>query len=50
MTVRPRSAPRDAVEQEDGDADAALIGADKIARAAAQWQILLADSMHQNIL
>jgi hypothetical protein len=37
MTMRPRSAPRRAVEQKDRDANVALIGADEIVRAAA-WR------------
>jgi hypothetical protein len=46
MPVRFGTAARLPIKKECGDAHIALIRTDEIVRAAALWQILLADSVH----
>src|SRR5690606_28511589 len=46
MAVRPRAAAGEPVEEEDGNADVAVVGADEVVRAADERQVGLLDSIH----
>src|SRR5947208_16163063 len=45
MAMRPGPPPRERAEQEHGDIHA-VIGSDKVMRAALEWQVLLTDTAH----
>ena len=45
MAMRPGPPPRERAEQEHGDIHA-VIGSDKVMRAALEWQVLLTDTVH----
>src|SRR5690606_28895322 len=46
MAVRPRARAGEPVEEEDGDADVAVLGADEVVRAAAERQVIHLESVH----
>jgi|SRR5689334_2613189 len=46
MTVGPWTAAGSAVEQKDGDAHIAVVGANEVVRAATMREILLSNSVH----
>ncbi len=45
MTMGPRTTARERAEEEHGDIDVAVIGPDKVVRAALKWQVLLTDAV-----
>ena len=47
MTMRTRAAAGLAIEEEHGDSDISLVGADEVVRAPAERQIFLANAMHE---
>jgi hypothetical protein len=46
MTMGSGTAPREGAEEEHGDIHVAVIGPDKVMRAALKWQVLLTDTVH----
>ena len=46
MAVRSGATSRKSIEQEYGNADVALVGADEVVRASAKRQICLANTVH----
>src|ERR1041384_1328193 len=50
MPMRARPLPREGIEQEDGDVDVPLVGADELVRTADEGERLLADAVHGRVL
>ncbi|HEU4798040.1 MAG TPA: hypothetical protein VFT63_03875 [bacterium] len=46
MTMGPGTTPGEGAEEEDGDIDVAVLGANEVVRAALKWQVLLTDTVH----
>jgi len=46
MTMGSWATTRESAEEEHGDVHVAVIGSDKLMRAALEWQVLLTDTVH----
>ena len=46
MAMRSGTPPGEGAEQEHRDVHVAVVGADKVMRAALEWQVLLTDTVH----
>lgn len=49
MSMGPGSTPGEGAQEEHRDVDISVIGADKLVRAALEWQILLMDTVHARV-
>jgi hypothetical protein len=49
MTMRPRSASGKAVKKKHGDAHVAVVGPHEVVRAALEWQVFLASTVHGSL-
>jgi hypothetical protein len=50
MTMRSGAAPGQGAEEECGDANVSVLGADEVVRAALKWQVLLTNTVHPPML